>query len=60
MRKKEEMLEEIREINQALDGKYTNMGTICYIILKTLELREQGLTSKDFEEQKVIFKEELE
>lgn len=60
MRKKEEMLEEIREINQSLDGKYANMGTICYIILKTLELREQGLTSKDFEEQKVIFKEELE
>ena len=52
--------EEIKKINQMLKGRMINFGTVCYMILKTLELRELGLTSKEFEEQKTIFKEECE
>lgn len=52
--------EEIKKINQMLNGRMINFGTVCYMILKTLELRELGLTSKEFEETKTIFREECE
>lgn len=52
--------EEIKKINQMLKGRRINFGTVCYMILKTLELRELGLTSKEFEEPKTIFREECE
>lgn len=52
--------EEIKKINQMLKGRYINFSSVCYMILKTLELRELGLTSKEFEESKTIFREDYE
>jgi hypothetical protein len=55
---KEELNKIIKETNNSLHHKTINFGTVSYMILKTLELKEKGVNSSDFE--KLGFNEELE
>lgn len=55
---KEELNKIIKETNNSLYNKTINFGTVSYMILKTLELKEKGVKSSDFE--KLGFNEELE
>lgn len=51
-----EFVREIKLTKKITDGKDISFDTLCYIILKTLELKDKGLTSKFFESKKTIFK----
>jgi CRISPR/Cas system endoribonuclease Cas6 (RAMP superfamily) len=60
MMDKKEVCELVKQINSDLKYKTMNFGTLSYIILKTMELKDQGVKSSDFEQNKTIFDEELE
>ncbi|MDN5355805.1 MAG: hypothetical protein PWQ43_747 [Rikenellaceae bacterium] len=55
----EEFKRIVKKTNDDLYGRAINFGTLAYVILKTLELKEQGITSRDFEVPKIIFNDDF-
>ena len=56
---KEEFRKLVKDTDSDLNGRAMNFGTFAYMILKTLELKEKGISSEDFEITKTSFGEDL-
>jgi len=51
---KEEIMKQLNKVNEETQGKPLSIKVSVFLTLLALELKEKGLTTKDFYEEKLV------